>query len=108
MIREKLLALRERRAVLISRCETQRSEVFALVERVERATAWVDRAKAAALKLRAHPLWIAGGVALLVAVRPRKALKLFATGFSMWRSWRSLRAMIDRFAPAQPAARRAY
>ena len=108
MIREKLLALRERRSLLIAHCELQRIEVFTIIERVERAAAWIDRAKAIALNLRAHPVWLAAGVALLVAARPRKALKLFATGFSLWRGWRNLRAMMERFAPAHPAARRAY
>jgi hypothetical protein len=102
MMREKLLALRETRATLVAQAQTERTGVLRIVTRLERATAWFDRAKAIALKLRAHPLWIAGGVALIVAARPRKAVKLFAFGFSLWQGWRNLRATLDRLAPTQP------
>jgi len=107
VIRERLLVLRERRATLVAQSDSQRTEVFALVERLDRATAWIGRAKAMALKLRTHPVWLAAGVALLVAVRPRRMLKLAATGFSLWRAWRNVSAMIDRYVPSRPVARRA-
>ena len=106
MIRERLLVLRERRSMLIAHAADQRMDAMRIVRKIERATAWFDRARSMALKLRAHPVLIAGGIALLVAMRPRKALKLFATGYSLWQGWRNLRSMIDRLAPAQP--RRAY
>jgi hypothetical protein len=108
MIREKLLALRERRALLIAQAGEQRSDVLVIVGRVERAASWYDRAKAIGRKLRANPLWVAAGVALLVAVRPRKAAKLFTTAYSLWRGWRSLNRLIERYAPANPPAYRAY
>lgn len=108
MIRENLLALRERRAVLIAEADAQRSDLVAIVGRVERAAVWYDRAKAIGRKVREHSLWVAAGVALLLAARPRKALKLIATGFSLWRTWHRLSAVLDRFAPPQPIARRAH
>jgi hypothetical protein len=108
MIRERLLALRERRAALVARAETQRVEILAIVGKLERATAWYDRARAIGRKLRANPLWVVAGVALLVAARPRKAVKLFTTAYSLWRGWRNLQGLIERYAPAQPPARRAY
>ena len=107
MIRERMLVLRERRATLVAQGDSQRAELFALVERVDRATAWIGRAKAIALKARSHPLSLAAGVALVVALRPRRMLKLFATGFSLWRGWRNVRSMLDRYVPSRPAARRA-
>jgi hypothetical protein len=108
MIREKLLALRERRAVLVSQAEAQRAGVMAIAERVERATVWVSRARSVVSTLRAHPLWVAAGVALLVAIRPRQTVKLLVTGFSLWRGWQNLRASLERIAPARSPARRAY
>jgi hypothetical protein len=107
VIRENLLALRERRAVLIAKADEQRGDLIAVVASVERAAVWYDRAKALGRKVREHPLWVAAGVALLVAARPRSALKLFASGFSLWRAWRRLSVVLDRLAPAQPVARRA-
>ena len=107
MMRERLLALRERRASLVIEAEAQRTGVAAIALRLEKAAVWYDRAKGVVLKLREHPLWVAAGVGLLVAARPRKALKLIATAFSLWRGWRQLNATLDRFAPVRPAARRA-
>ena len=107
MMRERLLALRERRASLVIEADAQRTSVAALAGQVEKAAVWYDRAKGIVLKLREHPVWVAAGVGLFVAARPRKALKWVATGFSLWRGWRRLNATLDRFAPVRPAARRA-
>lgn len=105
MIREKLIALRERRATLVARSEHQREHVAMLVGRAETAFAWVDRARAFGRKLRAHPLWVVAGVALLVALRPGKMLKLFGTGMTLWRGWRTLRATYERYVPRQAPIR---
>lgn len=103
MIREQLLQLRERRAVLIARAEQQREVVHGVVLRAEAATAWFDRARVLLGKAREHPVWIAAGVALLVALRPRKSFRLLAAGLSLWRGWRGLRAAFERIGPRQPA-----
>ena len=108
MIREKLIGLRERRALLVARAEHQRAAVAGFVAQAESATLWFDRGRALLTKLKAHPVWIAAGVALLVALRPRKAFKWLATGFSMWRGWLKLQATLERFAPAQPPASNLY
>jgi len=108
MIREQLLALREKRALLVGRAEEQRHDVLVIVARLERAAAWYDRARAIGRKVRANPLWVVAGVALLVAARPRKAVKLFTTAYSLWRGWRSLKALLERYAPAQPPVPRVY
>ena len=107
-MRESLIALRERRAHLVAQAETQRATMLVMVERAEVATAWFERATSFARWLRGQPLLVVGAVALLVALRPGKALKWFATGVSLWRSWKSLRAVIDRLAPDRVPARGAY
>jgi hypothetical protein len=105
VIREKLIALRERRALLVLHAEHQREGVIAIVERAEVAMAWFDRARAFGQKLRANPLWVVAGVAVLVALRPRRMFKLFATGYSLWRGWRNVRAAYERYVPRQVPAR---
>ena len=105
MMRERLIALRERRAELTVRVEAQRSEVFLLLERIDHVAAWFDRARAVGREVRANPVWIAAAIAFVVALRPRKAFKFAATAFSLWRGWRRLRATIDRLVSA-PGARR--
>lgn len=112
MMRERLIALRERRAQLVAKSEAQRREVFALVNRVDHFAAWFDRAREAGQAVRRNPAWLAVGGALslglFVALRPGKTFKLVAAGVSLWRGWRRLRVAIDRFVPTQPATRRAY
>ena len=103
MIREKLLALREQRALLVAKAESQRDSLQVLIVRAERATLWFDQGRALLGRLRAHPAWIAGGIALFVALRPRRALKWFATGIYVWRNWRSLRTWLERYSRRQPA-----
>ena len=107
MNRERLIALRERRAHLVARAEVQRADVLVMVERAEVATAWIDRAAAAARWLRGQPLLIAAGVMLLVVLRPGKALKWFTTGVSLWRTWKSLRPIVERFTSSRVPARSA-
>lgn len=99
MMRERLLQIRERRATLVADAEAQRMQVFAVLDQADRVAQLFDRARDLARKASAHPVWIAAGVALIVALRPRGTFKLVATGFSLWRGWRSLRATIDRFVP---------
>ena len=108
MIREQLLALREKRALLVGRAEEQRHDVLVIVGRLEHAAAWYDRARVIGRKLRANPLWVVAGVALLAAARPRKAVKLLTTAYSLWRGWRSIKGLLERYAPAQPPVPRAY
>jgi hypothetical protein len=108
MIRERLLALRERRAILIARAEHQRNGLAELVVRAETATMWLERGRALYRRLSAHPLWVAAGVALVVALRPRRSLSLIATALSLWRGWRSLRASLLQIMPRPKSARSEY
>jgi len=108
MIRERLLALREKRALLVGRADDQRHELRLITDKLERAAAWYDRARAIGRRLRANPLWVAAGVALLVAVRPGRAIRLFTTGYSLWRGWRNFKALLERNAPSRAPAVRAY
>lgn len=104
MMRERLIALRERRAQLVARAETQRGEIFALFERADRVAAWFDRARDIGRGMRANPAWIAAAVALLIALRPRRAFRLAVTGYSLWRGWRRLRATIEQLLPSPQAS----
>ncbi|HUJ87851.1 MAG TPA: YqjK family protein [Burkholderiales bacterium] len=105
MTREHLIALRERRAELVARADTEREAIAAMLARTDAATRWLEAGAGAIAELRRHPSWIAGSLALLFVLRPKRVLKWLASGWSLWRVYRGARAWLFRAAPA--AARRA-
>jgi hypothetical protein len=88
MMRARLIALAERRALLLHRAQSEREHVAALVTRADAALAWVDKGRRVLQELGRHPLIVVAAVALLVALRPRRALKWLASGWTLWRLYR--------------------
>lgn len=111
-MRERLVALAERRARLIVRAQAERETVAALLARTDGVASLavsVIRTARRALDLAGrHPLIVVAGVALLVALRPRRAITWLARGWSLWRLYRGARGWWLRFAAiaGTPAARR--
>jgi hypothetical protein len=103
--RERLIELRERRAALLVQADTEREVLAAGLARTDLAAHWLEAGVAAGAELRRHPLWVAGGAALLLVLRPKRVLKWIASGWSLWRVYRGARAWLYRAAP--PAARQA-
>ena len=85
MTRHRLIALSQHQARLIGRAQVEREHFGALVTRIESALSWVDAVQNGLGEARRHPLLLLAGVALLVALRPRRAMKLAASGWSLWR-----------------------
>ncbi len=96
MMRARLIALAERRALLLHRAQSERETVAALVSRADAALAWVDKGRRVLQELGRHPLIIVAAVALVVALRPRRALKWLASGWSLWRLYRQARLWSQR------------
>lgn len=79
----RLQQLAARREMLLLRCEVQRAALAA-------ATAPLRHPGRRLLgSLRAHPVLVAGGVALLVALRPRRLRTWVARGWMAWQAWRA-------------------
>ncbi|MGH8676598.1 MAG: YqjK family protein, partial [Burkholderiales bacterium] len=76
MTRDRLIALGQHRARLVERARVEREHFDALVARIESALSWVDVVQNGLGEVRRHPLLLLAGVALLVALRPRRAMKL--------------------------------
>lgn len=100
MTRERLIALRERRAELIARADSEREAIAGMLARSDAAARWLEVGAGAIAELRRHPVWIAGSVALLFVLRPKRVLKWVASGWSLWRVYRGARAWLYRAAPA--------
>ena len=85
MTRDRLIGLSQHRALLIERARVERGQLAAQVARIESALSWVDAVQKGVGEARRHPLLVLAAVAVLVALRPRRAMKLAASGWSLWR-----------------------
>lgn len=107
-MRERLLALAERRARLVARAQAERATIAALLVPMDAATSLFQTARRVMDQARRHPLVVVAGVALLVALRPRRALTWLARGWSLWRLYRGAHGWWLRFdAPAGASPRSA-
>ena len=107
-MRERLLALAEKRALLIARAQSERATLSALLVPVDRAASLVASAvnlgRSLAAQAARYPLLMVAGVVVLVALRPRRAIRWLARGWSLWRLYRGAHGWWQRFnaAPASP------
>jgi hypothetical protein len=94
-MRERLLALAERRARLVAQAQSERATINALLAPADAAAALASSLFAAALHVqeqaRRYPLAVAAGMALLVALRPKRAITWLSRGWSLWRLYRGAR-----------------
>lgn len=88
-MRARLLELAARRARLLERAAAERETLAAWLGRAEavsdRVSAWAAAARRLCEAALSRPLAIAAAVAMLVALRPRRALRLAMLGWSLWR-----------------------
>lgn len=95
----RLLELAVRRGELKARCAQQREAIAQHSRPVAEVLAAADQAVVGAGKAKAwlqgHPLWVAGGVALLLAWRPRRAWRWGQRVFFLWRGWQALRSRLS-------------
>ena len=111
MMRARLLALAEHRMRLVARAQAERQAIAMLLTPADAASsaalAVYNLARRMLQEAREHPLFaIAGGVAL-AAIRPRRAIAWIAKGWSLYRMYRGLLPVWQRFAAgaAMPAGR---
>jgi hypothetical protein len=100
-MRERLLTLAGTRARLCARAQAERDQLSALLAPVDAAASAADTLFRAGRRIaghaRRHPLPVIAGVALLVALRPRRALAWLARGWSLWRLYRGASGLWLRF-----------
>jgi len=111
MMRERLLALAEHRTRLVARAQADRESIAQLLAPTDAISAMATSAFRAVRRIfreaRKYPLLaLAGGVAL-AAMRPRRAIGWIARGWSLYRLYRSVAPVVQRFAAtaATPANR---
>lgn len=87
------LQLRQQR--LLIRSTELRLQLRSDLQRLERPAAWADQFKAALLWLYQHPQWPAGVLALLLILKPRRALVWTGKLWWLWKSAGLLRRWRD-------------
>jgi len=94
MMRARLLAIAERRARLAVRASTERESLAAFMAHTDGPVRVATAAWAAGRRLldevRDQPLLAAAAAALLIALRPRRALGWALKGWSLWRTFRGV------------------
>jgi hypothetical protein len=96
--RERLILLAERRARLRAKAVSERESLAVLIERSDEAGLLLQRARHLIDELRRRPWIVAGGAALLVSLRPRRALGWLMKGWSAWRLYRGAQRWWSRVA----------
>ncbi len=91
----RLTAISRRRAALVARAAAQRGEVGRLVERWHTPLTLADRGVALVRSIRAHPLALAVGMALLVRV-PGGRLGLWVE--RLWTGWQLFHSLREQSA----------
>jgi hypothetical protein len=107
MMREHLLQLAEHRTRLVARAQAERASLNALLAPADAAgalAASVLRVARDVVEIAGrHPLSVVAGMALLVALRPKRAVIWLSRGWSAWRLYRGARGWWLRFsAPEAP------
>jgi len=99
-MRERLIRLAERRALLQERARTEREKLAELVARSDEWSKVLAGVGRVAGKLRRQPWIAAAGAGLLVALWPRRALGWAMKGWTAWRAFRSAQRWWERLRAA--------
>jgi hypothetical protein len=91
--RHRLIALSQQRTRLVARARVEREHLGAVATRIEASLWWVDVVHKGVDEVRRHPLLVVAGIALLVVLRPRGAMKLLASSWSLWRLYQRARRL---------------
>ena len=101
MMRDRLLALAEQRTRLVAHAQAERETFSAMLAPADAAAslaASVTRLARSVLEQAArYPLSVVVGMALLVALRPKRAITWLSRGWSLWRLYRGARGWWLRF-----------
>lgn len=89
----KLARLAERRERLTTQSAAQRTTLAHDVLPWRKPLALADKGLAALRYIEHHPAWIVGGVLVLVALQPRRAVKWLQRG---WVTWQIIHRLLRR------------
>ncbi|HYR05703.1 MAG TPA: YqjK-like family protein, partial [Gallionella sp.] len=88
-------AVMQRRSELLARIATQREQVAGIGARWQTPLALVDKGITIGRFLRSHPVLVASMIALFV-IRRRGVVGLARSGWSVWKGYRFLTAILGK------------
>jgi len=97
-MRERLIRLAERRALLQERARAEREKLAELVARSDEWARLLQGVGRVAEELRRQPWIAAAAVALFAALWPRRALRWLMKGWAAWRLVRGARRWLAQLA----------
>ena len=86
-----------RKARLVELAAGQRIRLAHQLQSLQPLFFVADRGMAAMQSVRAHPAWVATVLGIVIALRPRRAIKWFRQGLIAWRAWRWARNSLKTF-----------
>lgn len=98
-MRERLIALRERRAGLLARAAAERHALEGWLSRADRLSRWAGTGASMLGELKRRPLLIAAAAVLLFALRPKRVIGWGFRAWSLWQMARRARVWWHRLAP---------
>jgi YqjK-like protein len=94
---DRIVQLQRRRERLVLMAAAQRDAVARDFRPLERPFALADSAVSAVQYLRAHPGFVVAGIAVVVVLRPRRAIAWVSRGIAAWRGYRWATVQLRRF-----------
>jgi hypothetical protein len=89
-------ALLQRRAALLARSESLRSQFLLAAAALERPAAIADQLRGWAWRIRMRPQWLLAPVLAVAVLRPRRALAWSLKLWGAWRVWRQVLTALQR------------
>jgi hypothetical protein len=89
--------LLERQIRLQAQAAAERERLAADARSLRPYVAFVDRVRRTGQVLRAHPEWVAAGVAVLFIWKPRRVLRAGPRLWAAWRALQSVRRVLPKF-----------
>lgn len=91
----KLLRLAQRRESLIQESEKQRTQLTQAIDAWRVPLGMADKGLAAVAAIKKHPVWLAGGSAILLKlIRPSRIGKWFSRGLIAWQIMRKVQSKL--------------
>lgn len=83
---EKLIALAERRALLVARSANQRTELAQVMAPWKTRLGWVDHGLSAMRYIGEHTALVAGALGIVTILSPKRVFGWLRRGWLLWRA----------------------